>query len=49
MSKEPELIKKYSAIFYMKKYSNFMVTYSRIAEPLRMEYLHHICDEFRKK
>lgn len=48
MSKEPELIKKYSAIFYMKKYSNFMVTYRRIAEPLRMEYLHHICDEFRK-
>lgn len=36
MSKEPELIKKYSAIFYMKKYSNFMVTYRRIAEPLRM-------------
>lgn len=48
MNKEPELVEKFSDIYYKRKYSNFIVTYRRIAEPLRREYLHHICDEFRE-
>lgn len=47
MSKEPELVGKFAPIFYAKKFSNFMVTYRRLAPEYQQEYLHHICDEFR--
>ena len=47
MSKEPELIEKFAPIFYAKKFSNFMVTYRRLAPEYQLEYLHHVCDEFR--
>ncbi|MGM9538470.1 MAG: glycosyltransferase [Candidatus Onthomonas sp.] len=47
MSKDPKLVKKFSPIFYAKKFSNFMVTYRRLAPEYQLEYLHHICDEFR--
>ena len=43
---EPGFWEKYSKIFYWKKFSNFLVTYRRIAPQLQREYLHHIKDEF---
>lgn len=47
MSKDPALVEKFTPIFYAKKFSNFMVTYRRLAPEYQLEYLHHICDEFR--
>ncbi|MCD7919243.1 MAG: glycosyltransferase [Clostridiales bacterium] len=47
MSQEPELLEKFTPIFYAKKFSNFIVTYRRLAPEYQLEYLHHICDEFR--
>lgn len=47
MSKEPALVERFSPIFYAKKFSNFMVTYRRLAPEYQLEYLHHIRDEFR--
>lgn len=47
MQKDPALVEKFSPIFYAKKFSNFMVTYRRLAPEYQLEYLHHICDEFR--
>lgn len=46
MSKDPAL-EKFSDTFYSKKFSNFMVTYRRLAPESQRDYLHHICDEFR--
>lgn len=46
MSKDPELLEKFTPIFYAKKFSNFMVTYRRLAPQYQREYLHHIRDEF---
>ncbi len=47
MSRDPERLEKFRPIFYAKKFSNFMVTYRRLAPEYQLEYLHHICDEFR--
>lgn len=47
MEKEPELLRKYSDIFYAKKYSNFMLTYRRLSEDLKPGYLEHFRDEFK--
>lgn len=47
MQKDPALVEQFSPIFYAKKFSNFMVTYRRLAPEYQLEYLHHICDEFR--
>ncbi|MCD7857506.1 MAG: glycosyltransferase [Clostridiales bacterium] len=47
MSQEPELLEKFTPIFYAKKFSNSIVTYRRLAPEYQLEYLHHICDEFR--
>ena len=46
MSKEPALVERFAPIFYVKKLNNFMLTYHRVSEEYRLEYLHHICDEF---
>ncbi|MCD8190924.1 MAG: glycosyltransferase [Clostridiales bacterium] len=48
MSKEPTLLEKFTPIFYAKKFSNFMVTYRRLAPEHQLEYLYHIRDEFKK-
>lgn len=47
MQQDPALLKRFTPIFYAKKFSNFMVTYRRLAPEYQLEYLHHICDEFR--
>ena len=47
LSRDPGLLEKFGPIFYAKKFSNFMVTYRRLAPEYQLEYLHHICDEFR--
>ncbi|MCD7734354.1 MAG: glycosyltransferase [Clostridiales bacterium] len=47
MQQDPALVKQFTPIFYAKKFSNFMVTYRRLAPEYQLEYLHHICDEFR--
>ncbi|MCC8098465.1 MAG: glycosyltransferase [Clostridiales bacterium] len=47
MSQEPELLEKFTPIFYAKKFTNFIGTYRRLAPEYQLEYLHHICDEFR--
>ena len=48
ISKEPKLVKKYEKIFYFKKFNSFSMTYYRLEESLKRDYLHHICDEFRE-
>lgn len=48
MSKEPELLERFTPIFYAKKFSNFMVTYRRLAPEYQLEYLRHIRDEFKE-
>ena len=47
LKKDPNLWDRYSRIFYAKKFSNFLVTYRRIAPELQQEYLRHIRDEFK--
>ncbi|MCD7820979.1 MAG: glycosyltransferase [Clostridiales bacterium] len=47
MQQDQDLVKQFTPIFYAKKFSNFMVTYRRLAPEYQLEYLHHICDEFR--
>ncbi|MBQ3089400.1 MAG: glycosyltransferase [Oscillospiraceae bacterium] len=48
MSREPQLLEKFTPIFYAKKFSNFMVTYRRLAPEYQLEYLRHIRDEFKQ-
>ncbi len=47
LSSEPMLLEKYEKIFYLKKFSNSMVTYYRLATNLKVEYLNHIREEFK--
>ena len=46
LKSQPGFWEKYSKVFYWKKFSNFLVTYRRIAPQLQREYLHHLKDEF---
>ena len=46
LKQDPALWDRFSRVFYAKKFSNFLVTYQRIAGGLQREYLRHIRDEF---
>lgn len=41
------LAERFGGVYQAKKFHNFSTTYRRIAEEYRLEYLHHICDQFR--
>ena len=47
MQQDPELVKKFSNIYYSKKLDNFITTYRRLAPEFQEEYIRHTCDEFK--
>lgn len=47
LDKRPDLQKEFAPQFYRKKFASFMVTYRRIPDAQRLEYLYHIRDEFK--
>ena len=47
MQQDPELVKKFSKIYYTKKLDNFITTYRRLAPEFQEEYIRHTCDEFK--
>ncbi|MCD7880546.1 MAG: glycosyltransferase [Clostridiales bacterium] len=44
----PDKIERFTPAFYRKKFVSYMITYRRIGDELRREYLHHIRDEFKE-
>lgn len=48
LNKYPEKKAVLEEIFYRKKFHNFVVTYNRLATEYKLDYLHHIKDEFEE-
>ena len=48
LDKNPELKSRYITVYFVKKYHNYMFTYSRIADEFKEMFLNRFSDEFRK-